>query len=125
MLRHARQVQDENAGVFTDRHLEGKRTQETPMKKHTGRSGTHAGLASSKKAFGNIPNANTQPGLQTELKGQQATRRALGDITNATPQPGHSVSVAAKAAAEPAQAVSGVHPVVGAPLDILQTAYDN
>ena len=118
-------MQDENAGVFTDRHLEGKRAQETPMSKQTGRSGTHTGLAaSSKKAFGNIPKTNTQPGLQTELKGQQTTRRALGDITNATPQPRHSVSVAAKAAAEPAQAVSGVQPVVGASFYILQPAYN-
>ena len=123
MLRHGRQVQDENAGVFTNRHLEGKRTQETPMTKHTGKSGTHTGLASAKKTFGNIPNTSTQLGLQTELKGQHTTaRRALGDITNATPQPRQSMSVAAKAAAERAQAVSRVHPAVGAPFDILHAS---
>ncbi len=105
MLRHERQVQDENAGVITERYLEGKRSHATPLAKHANTDGKQSGLGSSRKALGDVSN---NASLHTQLKGQQTTaRRALGDITNATPQHRSQRPVLAKPAGQ-AEAVAGV-----------------
>lgn len=110
MLRHERQVQDENAGLFTHRHLDGKGDLATPAAKHAGNGGKAKGLGSTRKAFGNI--TNSQPTAVAELKGQQSVaRRALGDITNATPQHRPLQQVQAKAPVQ-TEAVAGVKSVV-------------
>lgn len=105
MIRHETQVQDENAGVTTERHLEGKRIHGTPMAKHASSDGRQRGLGISRKALGDVSNNGS---LLTQLKGQQtAGRRALGDITNATPQQRSQRPVQAKASGQ-AETVAGV-----------------
>ena len=105
MLRHERQVQDENAGVVTERYLEGKRSHGTPLAKPADSDGRQRGLASSRKALGDVSKNSS---LHTQLKGQQTTaRRALGDITNATPHHQSQRPVLVKPAGQ-AEAVAGV-----------------
>jgi len=106
MLRHERQVQDENAGIFTERRLGGKGAIGTPL----ANDAKQKGLGSSREAFGDVSKNISLLNPHALLKGQQTTaRRALGDITNATPQRQHQVQARAAGRTE---AVAEVKPVV-------------
>ena len=107
MLRHERQMQDENAGVITERHLEGKKISGTPFAKAASKDSGQRGLVSSRKALGDVSNNGSL------LKGQQmGARRALGDITNATPQHRSQRPAQAKAAGQTETVAEVMHAAV-------------
>ena len=87
MLQRPGSLHDENRGVSLAKPSHDEENAVPGVNRTIGKTGKAAGVGGSRKALGNITNANKTGEARQAGKGLGlAPRKALGDITNATPR---------------------------------------